>query len=85
MTLTENQKGQLFNYCLHIWEAIHKIPSTRIRAFWMLEKIAEDYPELKQELNHFVTPYFTETLSPGIKQYFLKKYKFKKKEFNCKF
>ena len=74
MKVTEVQQGKLFNYCMGIWEAIHKIPSTRIRAFWMMEKIAKEYTELKEELKHFVTPYFTETLSPGIKKHLIKNY-----------
>ena len=67
MKLTEDQGGHLFNHCMTIWEAINKIPSTRIRAFWILLKIAKNYPELKEELLHFTTAYYTETLSPGIK------------------
>ncbi len=73
MKITEAQEGKLFNYCMDIWESVHKIPSTRIRAFWMMEKISENYKELQEELKHFVTPYFTETLSPGIKKYMFKK------------
>ena len=75
MKLTNDQKGQLFNHSLTIWEAVHKIPSTRIRAFWMMEKIAKDYPDLKKELQHFTTSYFTETLSPGIKIHIINNYK----------
>jgi len=74
MKLIEDQEGKLFNYCLTNWENISKIPSTRIRAFWMMEKIAENYPELKKELKYFVTAYYTETLSSGIKHIVLKKY-----------
>jgi len=74
MKLDDDQEGRLFNYCMTIWEAINKIPSTRMRAFWMMEKISENYPELKQELKYFVTSYYTETLSPGIKHHIIKKY-----------
>lgn len=74
MKFTEDQEGELFNICMTIWETISKIPSTRIRAFWMMERISLSYPELKQELRCFVTPYYTETLSPGIKKYITKKY-----------
>lgn len=73
MNFTEDQEGILFNHCLTIWETLSKIPSTRIRAFWMMEKISTAYPELQKELQHFTTPYYTETLSPGIKAYFSKK------------
>ena len=78
MKLTEDQEGRLFNYCLTIWENISKIPSTRIRAFWMMEKIAVNYTELREELKYFITPYYTETLSPGIKYSLFKKYEIKK-------
>ncbi|WP_157366686.1 hypothetical protein [Aquimarina agarilytica] len=67
MRLNEVQEGKLFDSCMTIWEDIKKIPSTRIRAFWMLLKISDNYPELKEELLHFTTDYYTNTLSPGIK------------------
>ncbi|WP_010523084.1 hypothetical protein [Aquimarina agarivorans] len=67
MKLSKIQEGKLFDCCMTIWEDVKKIPSTRIRAFWMLLKIAKNYPELKVELLHFTTEYYNETLSPGIK------------------
>lgn len=74
LIIDEVQQGRLFNYCLTIWEDINKISSTRMRAFWMMEKIAKNYPILKRELQYFVTPYYTETLSVGIKHSIQKKY-----------
>ncbi len=67
MELNEIQEGKLFDACMSIWEDIKKIPSTRVRAFWMLLKLSKKYPELKAELLHFTTDYYTSTLSPGIK------------------
>ncbi len=67
MELSEIQEGKLFDGCMSIWEDVKKIPSTRVRAFWMLLKLAKKYPELKAELLHFTTDYYTRTLSPGIK------------------
>lgn len=74
MHFTEDQEGKLFDVCLTIWESVNKIPSTRMRAFWMMEKIAKNYPELQKEMKHFTVDYFIKTLSPGIKHYFVKNY-----------
>ncbi len=67
MQLNEEQEGRLFDKCMTLWEDIKKIPSTRIRAFWMLLKIAEPYPEIQQDIKHFTTEYYLKTLSPGIR------------------
>ncbi len=67
MQLNEEQEGRLFDKCMTLWEDVKKIPSTRTRAFWMLLKIAEPYPEIQQEIKHFTTEYYLETLSPGIR------------------
>ena len=67
MKLKEDQEGRLFDKCMTLWEDINKIPSTRIRAFWLLLKIAKPYPEIQQEIKHFTSAYYLETLSPGIK------------------
>ena len=66
LQLNDDHKGHLFNHCLSIWEEVNKIPSTRYRAFIAMLTISKDYPELKEELKHFVTPYYLQTLSPGV-------------------
>ncbi len=65
--LSKKQEGIVFDLCLTIWEDVNKIPSTRITAFKILSKIAKNYPELKNEISFFTTDYYTQTLSPGIK------------------
>ena len=72
MELTEKQNGYLFNNSLSIWEAVQKIPSTRIFAFKTMLKISNSFPQLKAELLLFTTNYYTQTLSPGIKVSFKK-------------
>ena len=67
LTLNEAQNGHLFNHCLSFWEQVNKIPSTRIRSFQAMVKMAADFPELKTELKLFTTDYYTQTLSAGIK------------------
>ena len=73
MDWDESQEGIIFNLCLTLWENIHKIPSTRITAFSLLLKIAEKHPDLIAELELWTSDYFTETLSPGIKNSLLNK------------
>ena len=72
LQLNEDQNGHLLNHCLSIWEQVHKIPSTRIRAFQAMVKMTNEYPELKEELQLFTTNYYTQTLSKGIKISFLR-------------
>ena len=73
MNWDESQEGIIFNLCLTLWENIHKIPSTRITAFSLLLKITEKHPDLIAELELWTSDYFTETLSPGIKNSLLTK------------
>lgn len=70
--LKENQEGYLFDSCMTIWESIEKSPSVRIVAFRILAKIVKKYPELKNEIEHLTQNHFTENLSPGIKNSFIK-------------
>ena len=67
LTLNDDQNGYLFNHCLSFWEDVHKIPSTRIRAFRAMVKMTKNFPELKDELRLFATDYYSQTLSKGIK------------------
>ena len=70
MDLNETQEGLLFNECIIIWKKTDKIPSVRIKAFQILSKIANDYPELKKELIHFTSDEYTKTLGKGIRKSF---------------
>jgi hypothetical protein len=67
MNISVDDEGYLFDHCLSIWEAINKIPSTRITAFKILAKIAKKHPDLLSELELWTSDYYTETLSAGIK------------------
>ena len=70
--LTEKQEGYLFDISMTIWESIEKSPSVRIVAFRSLVKIVEKYPDLKNEIEHLTRSHYTEKLSPGIKNSFMK-------------
>ena len=70
--LNENQEGYLFDICMTIWESIEKSPSVRIVAFRSLVKIVKKYPELKNEIEYLTRSHYTEKLSPGIKNSFMK-------------
>ncbi len=67
MRLNEDQQGLAFDCALTIWEAIGKIPSVRISAFDVLLRIAESHPELRNEIEHWAQPMYTDSLSPGIR------------------
>jgi hypothetical protein len=66
--LNQQLSGILFDESSRIWQAVGKKPSTRITAFKSLVRIANRYPELKQELSLLSTDHYTDTLSPGIKK-----------------
>lgn len=70
--LNESQEGYLFDICMTIWESIEKSPSVRITAFRILVSIVKKYPELKNEIEHLTENHYTESLSPGIKNSFMK-------------
>ena len=75
MDLNEEQEGKLFDTCLSIWEQINCIPSTRVTALKFILKIAEKFPELKEEVKLWTQEMYLETLSPGIKNSVLKQVK----------
>ncbi len=66
IVLDEDFEGYLFDECMTIWETLACIPSTRITAFKTMMRIAEKYPELKQDLKLLTGPEYTENLTPGI-------------------
>ena len=72
MNLNDDQEGYVFNECMNIWESIGKSPSVRITAFGFLVEITRKYPELSHELEFLAQDRYTETLSPGIKQSFIR-------------
>lgn len=72
--LSEKQEVQLFDLCLGIWQKVDQIASVRIQAFKMLIRIAQKYPELKEELVFLNEPHLVAPLSPGIQAQFKKLY-----------
>lgn len=67
MELEEEEEGRLFNFCVDLWEQIHKVPSVRWIAFQFILKTARNYPELKNEILLFTQEQYLETLSPGVR------------------
>jgi hypothetical protein len=66
ISLEEDFEGYLFDACMTIWETLSCIPSTRMTAFKTMMRVAEKYPELKQDLKLLTEPEYTESLTPGI-------------------
>ncbi len=67
MELNEEHEGTLFNICMSLWEQIDKSPSVRMTAFKFILKMAQKYPELKEEITFLTQDHFLETLSPGVR------------------
>jgi len=67
MELSEDCQGPVFCICVDLWEAIHKKPSVRMNAFYMILKIAKQHPDLCREIELLTQNHYLETLSPGIK------------------
>lgn len=75
MNLSEDQQSMLFDISANLWEQIRKKPSVRHFAFSCMVKVAENYPELKNEILLLAQPHYINPLSPGIKQSILKSLK----------
>lgn len=67
MELSEEYEGLVFSICVDVWEQIHKQPSVRIKAFHLIIKIMQKYPDLCHEIELLTQEQYMETLSPGIK------------------
>ena len=70
MKLTEKNEGLFFDTCMQVWEDIKKKPATRHYAGLSIIEMAKKYPDIKNELDYLTSPYYTKTLSPGIKRIF---------------
>jgi hypothetical protein len=68
----EDEESVLFGICIDIWKDILKSPGVRIIAFRILVNITKKYPDLIDEIKLLTQNHFTETLSPGIKNSFIK-------------
>ena len=71
--LSDNQESALYDQCIVIWKDLSLKPGTRYYAYLFLHKLSLKYPELMNELRHFFTEIYLETLSPGIKHSIQKK------------
>jgi hypothetical protein len=67
MELDERYEGVLFDICMNVWEQPDKSPSVRVNALKMIIKIANNHPELKQEISFLAQDHYLDTLSPGAK------------------
>lgn len=67
MELNEEQNGILFDHCQKIWKQTDLQPSVRVNAFKIIAKIADQHPELKNELLFLTQPQYLEPLSKGVK------------------
>lgn len=72
MDLTEDFESLLFDLSVTLWEQVRKQPSVRYYAFQGMVKVAEKYPELKNEVLSLSQPHFINPLSPGIRKGVLK-------------
>jgi hypothetical protein len=70
--VNEDEESVLFDICIDIWTEILKSPGVRIIAFRILVNIVKKYPDLIDEIKLLTQNHFTETLSPGIKNSFIK-------------
>lgn len=73
MDLEEEFEGLLFDLSVNLWEQVRKQPSVRYYAFQGMVKVAEKYPELKNEVLSLTQPHYINPLSSGIRKSLLKK------------
>ena len=64
----EELEGRLFDICTRMWEQISSRPSVRLMALKMMLKIAEKYPEFKNEISYLAQKHYLETLSPAVRK-----------------
>ena len=70
MNLNEDHEGLFFDVCMNIWEEVKKQPAVRYYFALFILEIARKNAEIKNELEHLTSDYYTQTLSPGIKRIF---------------
>lgn len=74
LKLDESQTSELFDICMGLLEDNKKQPSVRMSAFSIVIRVAEDYPELQNEIE-IIVENIKDYLSPGIKNSFMKQLK----------
>ena len=70
--IPEKSLGSYFDWTLSLWQDIHNIPSVRITALRATIRVIGIYPELKTEIQPFLTTEHVDSLSPGIKKQVIK-------------
>ena len=70
MNLNEDHESLFFDACMNIWEKVKKQPAVRYYFALFILEIARKNAEIKNELEHLNSDYYTQTLSPGIKRIF---------------
>lgn len=68
MKLNDKSEGMVFDICIRLWEQISKDPSVRITALKFIIKIAQQHPELLNEITPLMQDQYLELLSPGVKK-----------------
>jgi hypothetical protein len=68
MRLSEEYEGLLFNLCVTVWKKIDSKPSVRFNAFKMIVKIAQKYPDLKNEITLLTQNQYMESLSSAAQK-----------------
>lgn len=66
LPLKEEEEGELYEAALKIWENLKFAPAVRAQALYTLARIAQLYPELKQEVLAYQDDHFLQGISPGI-------------------
>lgn len=68
MQLDETEEAVLYDQCILYWKNTKLSPSLRCVAFDFIEKMAQKYPELTQEIHLYTENHYLNTLSPGIRK-----------------
>ena len=72
MEIPEKFETAIYDICLQVWQSPTKIPSVRITAFRILVRIATKYPELVDEIMLITEPQHIDSLSPGVRNSYMK-------------
>ena len=70
--IPEKSLGLYYDWTQSLWIDIQNIPSVRIAALRAITRVIGIHPELKSEIQPFLTTEHFDTLSPGIKKQVLK-------------
>ena len=73
--LDETLEGHMFDNVCSVWENLSHMPSVRSSAFVLIHKTAKKHPELIPEIKLLTTPYYLDSISPGIKNGILRRLK----------